>query len=126
MSPLYEYNTYSRSVHQRAVCDMWNLAYNLEHGQMTYDIPEPTGIGILKSTCISRNIRMINYDVNFCAPVEMRGVSRNSHFDLLFCLGESVYWELPESKKNFKLLTGESYIGISKETKKCCIFPSKR
>ena len=126
MSPLYEYNTHSKSTCQHDVCDMWNLAYNLEHGQMTYEIPESIGTGLLKSSCINRNIRMINYDVNFCAPVEMRGVSRDPHVDLLFCMGESICWDLPESKKRFELLTGESYIGISKETKKRCIYPAEQ
>jgi len=126
MSPLYEYKTDSPNTRQRSVCDMWNLAYNLEHGQMKYDIPELTGRGVLRSSCISRDIKMIDYNVNFYVPVELRGVSKNPHFDILFCIGKSIHWELPESRKNFDLLTGESCIGISKETKKRCIFPAEQ
>ena len=83
--------------------DMWNLAYNLEYGQMTYEIPESTGTGVLTSACIHRNIKMINYNVNFCVPIEMRGISNKPHFDLLFCLGDSVHWELPESSRGLTL-----------------------
>lgn len=126
MNSLYEYKTYSQNTCQRSLCDMWNLAYNLEHGQMAYDIPEPMGTGMLTSACINRNIRMINYNVDFYAPVEMRGVSNNPHYDILFCMGESIHWELPESKNSFDLSTGESYIGISKESKKRCIFPAEQ
>jgi len=126
MGLLYNYETYSQSTCERSVCDMWNLAYNLEEGQIKYAVPGTRDSGILMSACINRNIQMINYDVNFCAPVEMTGESRNPHIDLLFCLGESICWELPENKKNFELTTGESYIGISKERKKKCIFPAKQ
>jgi AraC-like DNA-binding protein len=123
MSLLYEYSTNSPNNRLRSVCDIWNLAYNLECGQRTYDLPELTGPGKLTSCCINRDIQMINYDINFCVPVEMQGISRNPHVDILFCLGQSIHWDLPEGGKNFELFTGESYIGISEETKKQCIFP---
>lgn len=126
MGLLYNYETYSKNTCQKSVCDMWNLAYNLEEGQIKYAVPGTRGSGILTSACINRNIQMINYDVNFCVPVEMTGESRNPHMDLLFCLGESISWELPEHKKNFEITTGESYIGISKGKKKKCIFPAKQ
>lgn len=126
MSPLYEYKTIGQDTNLRSVCDMWNMAYNLNMEQTTYDMPTSIGRGLLVSSCISREIRIINYNINLYAPFEMWGVSRKPHFDMLFCLGESVHWELPESKKNFKLVAGKSYIGVSKETKKRCIFPREQ
>lgn len=125
MNQLYEYKTKGKNTCLHTVCNVWNMAYNLSNRQMKYNIPESTGSGSLESVCINKDIRMINYNVNFCTQIEMQGISKKPHLDILFCLGESIDWELPESKKEFQLFTKESYIGISKETEKHCIFPAK-
>ena len=121
----YEYNVKDHSSEQRSVCEAWNAAYNLNYGQMKYDIPESFGSGVLSSSLINRDIRIINYNLRLKDAIEMNGVSKEPHIDIMFCLGESIHWDLPESRKEFELLHGESYIGISKETKKECIFPAK-
>lgn len=121
----YEYNIKDHSAEQRSVCEAWNAAYNLNYGQMKYDIPEASGSGILSSSFINRDIRIINYNLNLKDSIEMKGISKEPHVDIMFCLGESIHWDLPESRKEFELIQGESYIGISQETKKECIFPAK-
>jgi AraC-like DNA-binding protein len=121
----YEYNVKDHNAEQQSVCEAWNTAYNLNYGQMKYDIPEATGSGVLSSSFINRDIRIINYNLSLKDPIEMRGVSKEPHIDIMFCLGESIHWDLPESRKEFELIQGESYIGISRETKKECVFPAK-
>lgn len=124
MNP-YEYKIKNQSPEQRSVCRAWNTAYNLQHGCTAYSIPEVTGSGLLVSSRVNRDIRMIHYDLNFWEPLEMDAISRKPHLDILFCMGDDINWQLPESGKGFALFTGESYIGISADTEKKCVFPEK-
>ncbi len=122
----YEYTTNNKDQYLCSICDAWNAAYNLNRGQIEYRVPEEAGEGRLTGFSLSRGIRIIDYGMNFSEPIEIHGISREPHLDLLFCLGEHMNWGLPESGKDFELLTGESYIGVSSETKKQSIFPAKR
>ncbi len=122
----YEYTTNNKDQYLCSICDAWNAAYNLNRGQIEYRVPEEAGEGRLTGISLSRGIRIIDYGMNFSEPIEIHGISREPHLDLLFCLGEHMNWGLPESGKDFELLTGESYIGVSSETKKQSIFPAKR
>lgn len=122
----YEYTIRNQKAAACHVCHAWNAAYNLRQGQLEYIIPEETGTGRLRGDCSSRGTRILDYDINFRKPVEIQGISRTPHMDMLFCLGEHVNWNLPQSGKEFELLHGESYMGVSSETRKRNIYPAER
>lgn len=122
----YEYTMRDQKTASYHVCDAWNAAYNLQQGHLEYLIPEETGKGRLRGDCSIRGSRILDYDINFREPVEIQGISRTPHLDMLFCLGEHVNWDLPQSGKEFELLHGESYMGVSRETRKRNIYPAER
>lgn len=126
MSKQYEYSIKKSREDLTSVCESWNAAYNMGRGHMEYTVPETAGNGRLICSCHNRNIRVVDYQVNFKEPVEIQGVSKTPHLDMLFCLGEDTSWELPESGRKFELLTGESYMGVSFETRKRSIYPAGR
>ncbi len=57
--------------------------------------------------------------------MELNGTSGVPHIDMLFCLGDDLQWDLPQTGKKFEMLSGESYMGTSEETVKRCIYPAK-
>lgn len=108
------------------ICNGFNGAYNEACGEYSYQIPQEFGNGQLRQLSNCRNTRIIEFDTRFERKFELNGVSRVPHMDMIFCLGEDVYWELPQIGKNFEMLSGESYIGTSQEKVKRCIYPAQR
>lgn len=108
------------------ICNGFNGAYNEDCGEYSYQIPQELGNGQLRQLSNCRNTRIIEFDTRFEHKFELNGISRVPHMDMIFCLGEDVYWELPQIGKNFEMLSGESYIGTSQENVKRCIYPAQR
>ncbi|MCY6960267.1 hypothetical protein [Clostridium brassicae] len=126
MMKQYEYKVNNKASYGCSICHAFNEAYNSNSDNFYYSIPQEAGSGEMNRVCGSRGIQIIDYNLNFREPVEVCGVSRTPHMDMLFCLGDNLNWELPQVEKEFQLLSGESYIGTSSETRKKNIYPAKR
>lgn len=108
-----------------SVCEGFNRVYNTTFGEYSYSIPEELGSGYLTQVSCCRGTRIMDFNANFKRQVELNGVSRMPHMDMLFCLGDDIHWELPQTWKDFGILSGQSYIGTSLETVKRCVYPAQ-
>lgn len=122
----YEYKMNNKRSYGCSICKAFNEAYNSDITNFQYSIPQEAGSGDINRIIGTRGIRVTDYNLNFIEPIEIHGVSRIPHMDMLFCLGDDMNWELPQVGKEFQLLSGESYIGTSYETRKNSIYPAKR
>lgn len=121
----YEYKVNNKEAYGDSICYAFNEAYNSNNNNFCYTIPKEAGNGRLSSICESRGVRIIDYDLNFQEPIEVWGVSRVPHMDMLFCLGDNLNWKLPQAGKEFEMFSGESYIGTSYETIKNSVYPAQ-
>ncbi|SFB41193.1 helix-turn-helix transcriptional regulator [Clostridium frigidicarnis] len=122
----YEYEVNNKESYGCSICHAFNEAYNSDITNFQYSIPKDAGSGDITRIIGSRGIRVTEYNLNFREPIEIHGVSRTPHMDMLFCLGDDMNWELPQVGKEFQLLSGQSYIGTSCETRKNSIYPAKK
>lgn len=120
-----QYEIKSSKANDCCICDGFNKIYNKSCGQYSYQIPQELGSGHLKQLLSCENARIMEFDMNLIKQVELNGISGVPHIDMLFCLGDDLQWELPQSGKRFEILSGESYMGTSEENVKRCIYPAK-
>jgi len=120
-----QYEIKSSKANDCCICDGFNKIYNKGGGQYSYQIPQELGSGHLKQLLSCENARIMEFDMNLVKQVELNGTSGVPHIDMLFCLGDDLQWELPQTGKKFEMLSGESYMGTSEETVKRCIYPAK-
>lgn len=120
-----QYEIKSSKANDCCICDGFNKIYNKGCGQYSYQIPQELGSGHLKQLLSCENARIMEFDMNLLKQVELNGISGVPHIDMLFCLGDDLQWELPQSGKRFEILSGESYMGTSEENVKRCIYPAK-
>jgi AraC-like DNA-binding protein len=120
-----QYKMNSLTPNGYSVCDGFNRAYNDGCGEYSYYIPKELGDGYLKQLSSYSNARIVEFDMRLARQIELSGVSRMPHMDMLFCLGDDVHWELPETGKKIEMLSSESYIGTSQETMKRCAYPAE-
>ncbi|CAM2757777.1 helix-turn-helix domain-containing protein [Clostridium sporogenes] len=120
-----QYEIKSSKANDCCICDGFNKIYNKGCGQYSYQIPQELGSGHLKQLLSCENARIMEFDMNLLKQVELNGISGVPHIDMLFCLGDDLQWELPQSGKRFEMLSGESYMGTSEENVKRCIYPAK-
>ncbi len=120
-----QYEIKSSKANDCCICDGFNKIYNKGCGQYSYQIPQELGSGHLKQLLSCENARIMEFDMNLLKQVELNGTSGVPHIDMLFCLGDDLQWELPQTGKRFEMLSGESYMGTSEETVKRCIYPAK-
>jgi len=120
-----QYEIKSSKANDCCICDGFNKIYNKGCGQYSYQIPQELGSGHLKQLLSCENARIMEFDMNLLKQVELNGTSGVPHIDMLFCLGDDLQWELPQTGKKFEMLSGESYMGTSEETVKRCIYPAK-
>lgn len=120
-----QYEIKSSKANDCCICDGFNKIYNKSCGQYSYQIPQELGSGHLKQLLSCENARIMEFDMNLLKQVELNGISGVPHIDMLFCLGDDLQWELPQSGKRFEILSGESYMGTSEENVKRCIYPAK-
>ena len=125
MRDQYEYIINSQASYNGPIRRAFHTAYNSNDHHFSFSIPEETGNGQFSRMCGSRGIRFLNFDMNFHKPIEVQGISKIPHLDMLFCLGNSLSWELPHARKEFALCSGESYMGISCETTKNTVYPER-
>lgn len=120
-----QYEIKSSKANDCCICDGFNKIYNKGCGQYSYQIPQELGSGHLKQLLSCENARIMEFDMNLLKQVELNGTSGVPHIDMLFCFGDDLQWELPQSGKRFEILSGESYMGTSEENVKRCIYPAK-
>ncbi len=120
-----QYEIKSSKANDSCICDGFNKIYNKGCGQYSYQIPQEIGSGHLKQLLSCENARIMEFDMNLLKQVEINGTSGVPHIDMLFCLGDDLQWELPQTGKRFEMMSGESYLGTSEETVKRCIYPAK-
>ncbi|WP_409070204.1 helix-turn-helix domain-containing protein [Clostridium sp. FAM 1755] len=120
-----QYEIKSSKANDCCICDGFNKIYNKSCGQYSYQIPQELGSGHLKQLLSCENARIMEFDMNLIKQVELNGISGVPHIDMLFCLGDDLQWELPQTGKRFEMLSGESYMGTSEENVKRCIYPAK-
>lgn len=120
-----QYEIKSSKANDCCICDGFNKIYNKSCGQYSYQIPQELGSGHLKQLLSCENARIMEFDMNLLKQVELNGISGVPHIDMLFCLGDDLQWELPQTGKRFEMLSGESYMGTSEENVKRCIYPAK-
>ncbi|HIG0362230.1 TPA: helix-turn-helix domain-containing protein [Clostridium sporogenes] len=120
-----QYEIKSSKANDCCICDGLNKIYNKGCGQYSYQIPQELGSGHLKQLLSCENARIMEFDMNLLKQVELNGTSGVPHIDMLFCFGDDLQWELPQSGKRFEILSGESYMGTSEENVKRCIYPAK-
>ncbi|MEG6511750.1 AraC family transcriptional regulator [Desulforamulus ruminis] len=123
MAKQYEVNSLTPDI--SCVCEGFNRAYNEGCGGYSFHIPQELGSGHLKQLSGGRNARVMDFDIRLARQVELNGVSRVPHLDMLFCLGDDIYWELPQTGKEFAMLSGEGYVGTCRETMKRCVYPAR-
>ncbi|MBY6758415.1 helix-turn-helix transcriptional regulator [Clostridium botulinum] len=120
-----QYEIKSSKANDSCICDGFNKIYNKGCGQYSYQIPQEIGSGHLKQLLSCENARIMEFDMNLLKQVEINGTSGVPHIDMLFCLGDDLQWELPQTGKRFEMMSGESYLDTSEETVKRCIYPAK-
>lgn len=121
----YGYSLNNQSSDKCSICDGFNTAYNSTNSYFNYSIPTDIGLGEISKTGVSKGIRFLDFNLNFHKPIEIQGVSKTPHLDMLFCLENSLYWKLPKAGREFELFPGESYFGISCETTKDTVYPEQ-
>ncbi len=121
MNKLYEIEGISNK--KCTICNGFNKIYNSYNGECRFDIPQELGQGYLQQLSHSSQVHIIDFDIMLKKQTEIQYTSTKQHMDMLFCLGEDMQWELPKTSTEFEFLKGESFMGISKENKKHCIYP---
>ncbi|BDR67145.1 helix-turn-helix domain-containing protein [Clostridium tetani] len=120
-----QYEIKSLKSNNSCICDGFNKTYNGIYDEYNYQIPQEFGNGHLKQVFSSQNARIMEFDINLLKEIEINGTSKTPHIDMLFCLGDDIQWELPQTGKKFEMLSGEGYMGTSEETIKRCVYPAK-
>ncbi|SHI72704.1 AraC-type DNA-binding protein [Clostridium cavendishii DSM 21758] len=121
----YEYKLNNKKSNGVSICQAFNEAYNSESREFNYIVPNEIGIGEIKRINCSKGVKIIDYKLNFIEPIEIFGVSRTPHIDMIFCLGDDINWEIAGTTEEFKLFSDQTYIGTSCETRKNTIYPAK-
>ena len=126
MSICYRYETGHQLDKVQQLHHIYRSIYNPAGGSQVIVLPDSIGCGKMKGAVYNKDIRMIDYQANFNAGLELKGTCDEPHIDMIFCLGETVQWNIEGLQSRFMMKEGQSMIALNKATSKQYELPHNR
>lgn len=77
---------------------------------MTKEIPTDLGTGFITQTATKQGVILSDWQMKYLSDVTVQGRSQDEYIQIIFCMKESISWEIPRDSRSVNIRKGEACI----------------